>query len=233
MVEMGEGATTSSIADVLEVSCNPVYSEEYVTLNAEQLSLGCQNTLSWDQPGYPAATGAQYNVFLDDDGNANAVVWGGPSCASRTYTIYASMDSPPHFTTSTTFRVRPPQNTPHGVYAVPAYQVEDSTYSDIATVIEVEYPAYDAGQTVTVKSDELYYSCTSLLWVGEDEVILAGGEGADSANVTLDNNGNAFVVVLGEGCAPGTDTITADLGIAPYNGYQTMFKVLSPRVRKH
>jgi hypothetical protein len=231
MVEMGEGATTSSIADVLEVSCNPVYGEEYVTLNADQLSNGCHDTLSWVQPGVGQSTGSQFTVYLDDDGNANVVVWGGPSCAATTYTIYASMDSPPRFTASTTFRVRPPQNTPHGVYAVPASQVEDSTYSDVVTVVEVEYPAYDAGQTVTVKSDELYYSCAGgLTWVGADEVVLGGG---DSTTVTLDNNGNAFVVVIGQGCAAGSDTITADLGVAPYNGYQTTFKVLSPRVRKH
>jgi WD40 repeat protein len=229
---MGEGATTSSIADVLEVSCNPVYGEEYVTLNADQLSNGCHDTLSWVQSDVAQSTGSQFTAYLDDDGNANVVVWGGPSCAATTYTIYASMDSPPRFTASTTFRVRPPQNTPHGVYAVPASQVEDSTYSDIATVIEVEYPAYDAGQTVTVKSDELYYSCAGgTFWIGPDEESL--GTDTDSATVTLDNNGNAFVVFIGHDCAAGTDTITADLGVAPYTGYSTTFKVLSPRVRKH
>jgi hypothetical protein len=238
MVEMGLGTTASSIADVIQVSCAPVYGEDLVELNGQQLSDACQGTLSWYQPGFGGSflgaigfsTGAQFAVTLDDDGNANVVVWGGPSCAASRDTIFASLEDPPYVTASTTFTVRPPQNTPHGVFATPMSLVEDSVYSAVATVISVEYPAVDAEQTVTIKSDELYYRCDELYWVGPDETLVSDG---DDATVTLDNNGNAFVVAIGdESCAAGVSTISSDLAIAPYTTYSTQFRILSPRVRR-
>jgi hypothetical protein len=231
MVEMGMGATASSIADVIQVSCAPVYGEDQVEINGQQLSDACQDTLSWFQPGFDVTgVGAQFAVTLDDDGNANAVVWGGPSCAASRDTIFASLEDPPYVTASTTFTVRPPQNTPHGVFATPMSLVEDSVYSAVATVISVEYPAVDAEQTVTIKSDELDFRCADgITWVGPDEDVL--GNGAD-ATVTLDNNGNAFVVALGDdSCSAGVSTISSDLAIAPYTTYSTQFRTLSPRVR--
>jgi hypothetical protein len=48
----------------------------------------------------------------------------------------------------------------------------------------------------------------------------------------LDNNGNAFVILLGEeSCASGESIIEASLESAPYTSYVTNFKVKSPGSR--
>jgi hypothetical protein len=239
MVEMGLGTTASSIADVIQVSCAPVYGEDQVEINGQQLYDACQGTLSWYQPGFSntanggagLSTGPQFAVTLDDDGNANAVVFGGPSCAASRDTIFASLEDPPYVTASTTFTVRPPQNTPHGVFATPMSLVEDSVYSAFATVISVEYPAVDSEYGVTIKSDELNFRCNGgITWIGPDEISYTTG---DETTVPLDNNGNAFVVAIGDdSCSAGVSTISSDLTIAPYTTYSTQFRILSPRVRR-
>jgi hypothetical protein len=236
VVESGMGSTASSFADVIQVECAPVYAEHHVELNGQQLSDACAGTLSWFQPGFDvAAASAQFSVILDDDGNANAVVWGGPSCAATKDTIFASFTDPPYTTTSTVLTIRPPQNTKHGVFATPMKLVEDSVYSAFATVVSVEYPAVDSEFGVTIKSDELYARCLTrvgnIYWVGADESLLNSGP---ETTVYLDNNGNAFAVVIGDySCSAGTSTISADLSIAPYTTYSTTFTILSPRVTHH
>ena len=231
MVEMGFGpAQASSIADIIIVECRAIYSENTVTIDATQLSNLCHGTLSWASPPFPpSAAGAQFTVTLDNDGNAIAAVWGGPSCAAGTAKIFASLNAPPFPTVSTTFTIRPPQNTTPGVTAHPSTEVEDSVYSSVATVIQVEFPSVQAEKTVNIKSHELFSRCASgLSWFGPEEVPL--GVGVDNVNVTLDNNGNAFVVAIaGPSCASGTSTIVADLTTVPYTTYTTSFTILSPR----
>ena len=52
-VESGEGPTGhSSIADIIQVECQPIYSEAYVMIDATQLSNACQGTLSWAAPPF-------------------------------------------------------------------------------------------------------------------------------------------------------------------------------------
>jgi hypothetical protein len=237
IVESGLGPTASSFAATITVECKPIFSEQLVTIDATQLSNACHGTLSWLQPGYPGPTpGAQFTVYLDNDGNANAVVWGGPSCAASTDLITASLNTAPFSTARTHITILPPQNTPSGVTANPSSEVEDATYSAIATVIRVEFPSVYAEKLVIIKSQELYARCGGLLiWFGPDELPPAGGGGAIAvtgaeATVQLDNNGNAFVVVVGPfSCASGTSTVTADLVGAPYTTKTTHFTILSPR----
>jgi len=233
MVEMGFGpASESSIADVIQVECLPTLSQNTVTIVSDQLSNACHGTLSWSSP-YPYApvTGNSFTVTLDNDGNATAVVWGGPSCAPSTDLITATLNVAPYTTASTTFRVRPPANTPPGVTANPRSQVEDSVWSSAATVIQVEFPSVFAEKTVDISSQELFQRCgiaPNVLWVGPEETVL--GNNVPSISVTLDNNGNAFVVaLLGASCASGPSTIVADLTVAPYTTYTTTFNILSPR----
>lgn len=74
-----------------------MYSEQQVQINATQLSNACQGTLSWysatatagTAPG--TGTGPEFVVTLDNDGNATAVVWGGPSCAATKDLITADL----------------------------------------------------------------------------------------------------------------------------------------------
>jgi hypothetical protein len=228
-VESGIGIDHhSSIGDIIQVECQPVYSEAYVTIDATQLSNACRGTLDWTAP-YPNSNnfGPQFTVQLDNDGNAIAVVAGGPSCAPSTNRISASLLAPPFTTVATSFTILPPANTKPGVTANPKSIVEDSVYSAVATIIQVELPSVYAEKYVTIKSDELYTRCDGNLYmVSFDGPASLTGE----ITVQLDNNGNAFVFALGgPSCASGKSTITADLTTVPFTTEVGSFKILSPR----
>jgi hypothetical protein len=231
--DQGEYDTASSIATVVEVECNPVYAEDEVTIDSNQLYEACDQSLSWDsdpflnEEGETWSEGSTTYAYLDDDGNATAVAWGGPSCAPSKVDIYASLDAPPYYTAMTTFTIRAPHSTKHGVFVTPAKYVEDATYSSAATIIQVEFPSYDSEYQATINADEFYSRCDDIEWVGPDEQDYA--DNTPNVNVTLDNDGNAFVVLLGYGCASGASTISADIDIAPYTTYNATFTVLSPR----
>jgi len=250
IVESGFGvATESSIADIITVECQPKFSQQTVTIDATQLFNQCQGRLRWTVP-FPRVLTAnipQFTVTLDNDGNATAALFGGPSCASGKAQILASLNAPPFTTASTTFTVLPPRNTKHGVTANPSTEVEDAVFSSVATVIQVEFPSVQAGKIVTIKSNELFGRCpfvpgaivppaaSSLAWVGPNVVnpnvaaVIPTRVNTPFANVRLDNNGNAFVVVLGANCASGTSTITAELATVPYTTFVGHFTVNSPR----
>ena len=231
-VESGNGPTQhSSIGDIIQVECKAVYSEAYVEIDATQLSNACQNTLTWTAPpNLPGQAGAgpQFKVQLDNDGNAIAVVAGGPSCAPSTDRISASLLAPPFTTVATSFTILPPANTSPGVKAYPKSIVEDSVYSAVATVVQVEFRSVYAEKYVTIKSDELNTRCNGTLsWFGPEGVFIANGP---EATVQLDNNGNAFAfAIAGPSCASGRSTITADLTTVPYTTEVGYFTILSPR----
>jgi hypothetical protein len=234
-VESGLGTTQhSSVAFVIEVECQAVYSEDTVEIFSSQLSNACHDTLSWYSPtadmGSAAwGSGDTFNVFLDDDGNATAVVWGGPSCAATTDLVTADLMAPPFYTARTHLIIEPPQDTTEGVYSYPRSEVEDSITSSVDAVFYAEFPSVDSEQKVTISDPQLNNRCTGgITWYGPDEVPLGTGS---SVTVTLDNNGNAFVVALaGPSCASGGTLITADLNVAPYTTFTRYFTVLSPRV---
>lgn len=232
MVEMGEFATESSIADIIQVECRPKYSQQTVTISSPQLFNHCQGRLSWSSP-FPLSfvEGSSFTVTLDNDGNATAALWGGPSCAAGRVLITASLNAPPFVTVRTHFTILPPQNTQPGVTAHPSTEVEDAVYSSVATVIQVEFASVQAEKLVNISSHELFARCAvapHITWVGPDQTVL--GAGVDNVTVQLDNNGNAFVVALGgASCASGKSTIVADLLTVPYTTYTTKFTILSPR----
>ncbi len=233
VVESGLGATTSSIADVIQVECKPKFSEQTVEISSPQLNGLCRGTLSWySDLGTPATTGTgeTFDVTLDDDGNATAVVWGGPSCAAGRALITADLTVAPYTTAKTHLVIEAPQSTPTGITAQPSSQVEDATYSGVDTVFQVEFPSVYSEDTVELSSPQLYDHCHgNITWVGPDETIL--GTGVKSVDVTLDDNGNAFAVALaGPSCATGKSQVTADLLAPGYTTLSTNFKILSPRV---
>lgn len=231
-VEQGEGATASSVAFIVVVECQAVYGEDTVEINAHQLSSACHGTLSWTNPAVPGVLvpGESFDVTLDNDGNANAVVWGGPSCAATTDLITADLTSPPYYTAKTHVVIRPPQGTKPGLKIFPPKLVEDEATSSVAATFYAEFPAYDSEQTVQFSDDQLYNRCHgNITWYGPDEALLSVG--TKSVTTTLDNNGNAFVVaVAGPSCAAGYTLGEVELETAPYTTYTHGFRVLSPRV---
>jgi hypothetical protein len=229
--EQGEGVTSSSVAFIVVVECQPVYGEDTVEINAHQLSSACHGTLSWTNPAVPGVLvpGESFDVTLDNDGNANAVVWGGPSCAASRDLITADLTSPPYYTAKTHVVIKPPADTPPGLYVHPNRLVEDETTSSVAAIFYAEFPSYNSGQTVQFSDDQLYNRCHgNISWYGSDETLLSVG--TKSVLTTLDNNGNAFVIaVAGPSCAAGSTLGEVELESAPYTTYTHGFRVLSPR----
>jgi hypothetical protein len=234
-VETGLGATASSVAFVVVVECRPVFAEQKVEINAQQLNNACHGTLSWYSAtatagtGPGTGTGETFTVVLDNDGNATAVVWGGPSCAATTDLVTADLTVAPYTTVKTHVTIAPPVTTPTGVYAYPASEVEDSTTSSVAVIFYAEFPSVYAENAVEFSDPQLFDRCTGgITWVGPDEVVLGTGK---SVTTALDDNGNAFVVALaGPSCASGDTLAQADLVGPTYRTLTTNFHVLSPRV---
>jgi hypothetical protein len=241
-MDQGERYASSSVADVVEVSCEPAYDRGYVKVSATELYDRCDQRLAWYVP-YPqleAGSGPSHTVRLDDDGNATIVVVAGPSCAAGESLISAHLEEAPYTTATTAFTVLPPQVGQLGLRATPATKVEGEIYGDVATIIQLEFPAVFAGEPVSVNASPLYSRCRGaprLVWLtvseesagaGSPGAIVAHAE-AEEGSVTLDDDGNAFVVLLGgASCAAGPSLIEASLEHAPYTTYTTTFSVEAP-----
>jgi hypothetical protein len=225
---------SSSVADVIEVECQPVYAEDTVKVSSEELYSRCGKQLSWTaignnedpyEPTGPESSGIS-GVLLDDDGNATVVAWGGPSCAAGESIVSAHLEDAPYETVATPFTVTPPKPTTPGVWALPSSQVEVGDWSSFATIIQVEFPPVYSEASVVISAEQLFSRCGKLTWIGPDEKLLASGE---EVTVKLDDDGNAFVVLLGgPSCASGLSEIEASLKEAPYTTYVEDFTILPP-----
>ena len=235
-VDQGEFGASSSVADVVRVSCEPVLAGQSVKLSSQQLFNRCKGGLSWSAPfPYAPVPGPSFSVKLDGDGNATALLWGGPSCAPGESLVSAHLEVAPYTTFTTDFMILPPAPSKPGVTAMPSSEVEDSVFSSVATIVEVEFPPVYAERRVNISAEQLFARCMippSLVWVGADDEVLASG--TEDVETTLDNDGNAFVVVLGGGsCASGDSLIEASLTEAPFTTYTTEFPIEPPGTSKH
>ncbi|HTQ69397.1 MAG TPA: hypothetical protein VMI13_11965 [Solirubrobacteraceae bacterium] len=247
-MDQGEFGTASSVADVIEVECEEVYAEKAVTISGNELYSRCDGRLWWadptetepdggDQvrPAFEPSTGPSTTVTLDNDGNATAVVFGGPSCAAGESLIAAHLQVAPFSTATTAFTVLPPRPTEPGVFATPAAKVEDETTSSVATIIQVEFPPVFAEEPVNINAAQLYARCHREPKIRFIEMTPEGpwdrvNDEEEVSGVSLDNDGNAFVVVIGtSSCASGTSLIEASLENAPYTTYTNTFTVLPPQ----
>ncbi len=141
--------------------------------------------------------------------------------------VSSHLEESPGTSVTTSLTVLPPKPTTPGVWALPSSQVEVGDYSNSATIVQVEFPPAYAEKNVVISDEELYAHCEGhLYWIGPDETPIGVGE---AATVKLDNDGNAFVVVLGgPSCAAGATEIEASLETAPYTTYTNGFTVLPP-----
>lgn len=231
-IESGLGSQASSVAFIVTVECQPAFGGQAVEIQAPQLSNACQGQLRWysaTTTTAAAAAGDTFDVRLDDDGNATAVVLGGPSCAASSDLIEADLTVAPYTAATTQVQIAPSVSTQPAVWAFPASQVEDATTSSVATVFYVEFPSVYAEHQVEISDDELYDSCAGhITWILPNSTTLHYGK---SVTTTLDNTGNAFVVALaGPSCASGSTLVEADLTGPPYATLTNQFTVLSPRV---
>jgi hypothetical protein len=143
--------------------------------------------------------------------------------------IVAHMEEEPFESFTEAFTVLPPKPTEPGVFALPAKQVEDANSSGVATIVQVEF-AEGSEKLVHIGSEELYRRCRiepHLKWIRMNGQIV---EGPEVTGVQLDNDGNAFVIAIGdESCAPGTSLIEADLESKPFTTFTTPFTIEAPR----
>jgi hypothetical protein len=248
--DQSEGRLASSVADIIEVECEKGYEEEEVTISSQELFARCHE-LSWARINQ---TTGEWEVIptnkekvvtrLDDDDNATVVVWGGPSCATGSSLISAHLNTSPAETFTTNFTVLQPKGSKEGITALTpppgeGKKVEDATFSDAATILQIEAPTRYAEKEVVVNAEELYFDCplgpTHLKAVGPKEEEIANEEGVirlkKETPFTLNNNGNAFVVLLaGQSCTPATLGIEASINAAPgFLTYETPFTILEPQ----
>jgi hypothetical protein len=240
-MDQGEFENASSVADIIEVECEPVYAEKWVRISANELYSRCDKRLYWrtpygDDPGanqWGFVTGPSIPVELDNAGNATVIALGGPSCAAGESLVAAHLEAPPFTTVTTGFTVLPPRPTEPGVFATPATKVEDETTSSVATIIQVEFPPVFAEEPVNVNSNEFYTRCHNEPKL--EAIAFEGGypiafPSEQEGTLYLDNDGNAFVVVIGNSsCAAGTSLIEASLENAPYTTYTTNFTIEPPQ----
>jgi hypothetical protein len=228
----GEFGEASSVADIVEVSCETVYAFHKIKLSSQELYNRCKDSLSWSEaPEFEPTVGPTFTIGLDGAGNGSAVVWGGPGCASGESLISAHLVEAPYETFTTAFTVVAPKVTTPGVTVSPGTSVEDNILSSVSTIVQVEFPPVYAEKDVDIRAEQLFARCQvapHLEWIGPDEDVLGVGvEGV--SKVKLDNDGNAFVVILGgPSCASGPSEIEASLEVAPYTTYTTTFTVGPP-----
>jgi hypothetical protein len=229
----GEFATTATVADIIEVECDPtVYgTESKIKITASQLFSRCKGKLTWFVPNpYSRSEGRGVTVTLDADGNATVAVLTGPSCQAGESLVSAHMEEEPFETFTTGFSVLPPVTTEPGVFALPAKQVEDALSSGVATIVEAEF-AGGSEKNVRIAAEELYARCRvapHLRWIRMNGAEEAGV--SEVREVQLDNDGNAFVIVIGDAsCAEGPSLIEADLEAKPFTTYTTPFTVKPPQ----
>ena len=104
-------------------------------------------------------SGPNFYVQLDDDGNATAVVAGGPSCAAGESLISAHLVEAPYETFTTNFTVLPPATSTPGVTLTPATSIEDDVTSSVGTIANVEFPPVYAEHYVNLNAAQLADRC--------------------------------------------------------------------------
>ena len=235
-VDQGAANEASSIADIVEAHCDPVYAGSTVRIGDNELYDQCAKKLSWSAASaFAPASGPSYKATLDHEGNAIGALWGGPGCAPGDTLLAADLDAPPYMAAYTTFFVGGPEPTEPGLYALTpdgeSSQVESEGTGAVATVLEVELPVAYAGDSVTIDAEALYDRCavkTHFVAVGPDGKVKTGSHGVFK-KVQLDNDGNAFVVLLGgESCAAGASALSATLEAATALTVTSTFTVLAP-----
>jgi hypothetical protein len=237
-IAQGEFGAAGTVADVVEVECNPeIYgTKAKLQISDEQLFLRCEKTLTWYVPnspleGFRREAGRSVTVELDPDGNATVALRAGPNCTAGDTLMTAHMQQVPFESFTTSFGVLPPQPSASGVTALPASQVEDMYSSAFATIVQAEFPGVEAEQTVRFASEELYHRCRQaphLRWIESNGTEHEGI--SELTGVRLDNDGNAFVIVVGDSsCASGRSLIEADLEASPFTTLTTYFTTQSPQ----
>ncbi|HTU77543.1 MAG TPA: hypothetical protein VMF09_02155 [Solirubrobacteraceae bacterium] len=237
-IAQGEFSNTATVADVIEVSCNPkIYSDgAEVTVTAAQLFDRCGHEVTWYDPNdqdddVSESDGNSVSLNLDVDGNANVGLIAGPKCMVGESLITLDEDESPYETFTTSFQVLPDEPTTQGLWMEPSAQVEDAESSAVVTIAQAEFTG-ESESYVRLGARQLYDRCQEgdhLIVIGEDrEVVIDEPEVLEA--IRLDDDGNGFALVLGsDSCSGGTSLIEADLESSPFTTETATFTVEAPR----
>ena len=78
-MDQGFGKEASSVADIIEVRCEPGFAGDKVELSSSELYARCGRRLTWSSPyPYKLVKGPAFKVKLDGYGNTTAAFWVGP-----------------------------------------------------------------------------------------------------------------------------------------------------------
>jgi hypothetical protein len=239
----GEFGTTATVADVIEVGCDPA---EYgtgseVEVVASQLYSECNGDITWYIPNpYNTVSGTRgVKLKVDADGNATVALIAGPQCSAGESLVAVHELNQPFESVTTSYSILPPNTTPEGVTALPATQIEDAESSAVATIIEAEFPG-KAEAYYRVGSAELFSRCQvdpHLRLIGENGSTVnyntdTWSYDPEATRQQLDNDGNGFVLAIGDSsCYPGSSLIEADLEAKPFKTLTTSFAVEAPAPR--
>ncbi len=228
------GNTEATVADVIQVSCDPTLygTGSKIKVTANQLYTRCLTKLTWYVPNPFGETvdARGVTVRLDADGSATVALRAGPECMAGESMITAHMEEEPFESFTTSFSVLPPDTTPPGVFALPATEVEGGSSSGAATIIEAEFPG-GSEKLVQISSEELFHRCQvfpHLRWIRMDGEKVE--DTAEVSGVQLDNDGNGFVIAIGDAsCDEGPSLIEADLLSKPFTTFMTDFTIEPPK----
>jgi hypothetical protein len=257
LMRQGELKQVGSVGDIVEVSCNSaIYpGGTLVEIEDGQLFSRCSlsgGTITWVNPNefstglLKTSKGRGITVELDGLGNANVALVAGPNCAVGGTVVSAHTVVGKGNTTvesfATAFAVENAKTTPEGAVTMPTEQVEDEGSSAVATLIQGEFSSTEA--KVRVAAPELFNRCEiapHVTWLrpsgeivpGVRELVGGGAtEPAGTESLKTDNDGNAFVIAIGDSsCKPGKSFFQVDLEAAPFTTEEPAFTVLSPGVR--
>ena len=160
-------ATSSSVADIIEVECEPVYAEQPRPDQRQRALQPLHEKLHWTNPhrnqpeknisgftsGAELQSDARQRRQRDRDRDR------GPSCAAGESLVSAHLTKPPYTTVTTGFTCSPPKPTPAGVIVTPTNKVEGEEYSDVATIVQVEFPPVFAEERSTSGFSQLKSRC--------------------------------------------------------------------------
>jgi hypothetical protein len=99
--------------------------------------------------------------------------------------------------------------------------------SFVVATVQVETSPSFAGDPVDISASQLYAVCR--FGTAFDGFAITAG-GPQMVTVTLDDDGNATVLLFGDDCAPGPSVVEADLAVAPYYTALTTLDALPPVV---
>jgi hypothetical protein len=118
-----------------------------------------------------------------------------------------------------------PKAVPNIIVRASPNPVVETGPSDAVIVVQVEANPMAANKSVTISSSQLTGRCGSWRsWLFNSPGLLR------SVTVPIDNDGNATIVIFGQGCAPGSALIDASLNAPPFGTAVTKV-VLEPPQR--